>query len=181
MEMKIFFKKSAIFITVLLIGMSVVWGVMIYLWNNTYYTDFALSDDAFRENKKDFAYVAEYAYGLYENEKKERDDLRRVLIYLWESDVTYVYEDGSERTESLSDNKLIESYKKVSRAFPSPGGEFSVHIFIRDGQVEFSGYMYTLYYSPHGGRPDIGTKACKLKRVSLFSYRWYHCYDKYAI
>lgn len=182
-EVKSFFKTIVWFIIVLFVGMAAVYGVMLYLFNNTYYTEFALTDEDFRANRDDFTVVAEYVCGLYENEKAERDDLMLVSISLWKSEpeITYIYENGTERTGTLTDEKVKKASDRVGAAFPLPGGESLVHIYARDGEVEFSGYMYSLYYSPHGGRPDTGGKECKLEQVSFISFRWYHCYDKYGI
>lgn len=180
---KSFFKKIVGFFAVLFTGMAAVYGVIFLLAVNTFDSSFALRDEDFKDNKADFTLVAEYVYGLYENEKAERDDLRRVLISLWKSEpeVTYIYEDGSERNETLAEEKVKTAVYKVGGTFPSPGGEFSVHISVRDGEVEFRGYRYSLFYSADGGRPDTGTRECKLERVSFLSFRWYHCYEKYAI
>lgn len=180
--MKRFIKTAALFFIVMSLGIGVVYGVMLYLFNNTYHYEFALSDGAFKENKADFKYVAEYAYSLYEDERAEREDLERLTIRSCAEvpEFTYIYEDDSERERKLTDEKLKKALDCVVDAFPYPGGEFSVYVVVREGEVEFRGYYYSLYYSTDGGRPDTDGKECKLKQVSLFS-RWYHCYDKYSI
>ena len=181
---KSFFKKTVYFVAVFFAAWAVFWGVMLYLFNNTCYTEYALTDDDVRANRDDLSLVAEYAYGLYKNEKSERDDLRRVQISLWksESEIAYIYDGGSEYAEMPADGEIRRAVDKVEDIFPSPGGagEFSVCIFVSEGEVEFSGYRYSLYYSPDCGRPDTGDKECRLERVSFLLPRWYHCYAKYS-
>jgi len=182
LAMKNTVKKLSITAAVLALGICAVWAVFFYGYSHVYYIEYAMSGDAFREHRADFKYVAEYVYDLYEEEKDEREDLSQVFISLWgaEPELTYIYEDDSERTVKLTEDKLKNALDGVVDAIPSPGGagEFSVDVTARDGKVRFGGYEYSLYYSPYGGRPNTDGRECKLKRVELFSDKWYHCYYK---
>ena len=171
-------KDFAFFIITLALGTGIAYGVLLFIVSSSYGTDFALTDDAFKENKYEFAAVAVYAEELYEKEKKERDDLTNVDIVLWgDVEVVYRYEDGSERRFSLIDEELEDACRQIDSAFPSPGGEFSVGISAYGGTVKFSGCQYSLLYSSLGTpeKPEHSHRH-RIRRVSIFFPQWYHCY-----